>query len=157
MHRIVEWPRFRMLTGVLAFLAVFAFTGCATEENEVDECDKTKQDEIEPLFRIHFVATTDQGDPYTGAMDFRSEKQYCDGTMSGLFTDHTDGTVDGYWKPITTQYKLANDEDYVLITFSTPTNELSFVYDYEAVANAMVLEDYVAWVLEDTIEVVVPF
>lgn len=156
MHRIVECLRFRMLAGVFVLLAMFVFTGCATEENEENACDKTKRDEIEPLFRIHFVATTDLGDPYTGAMDFQSEKHYCDGTTKGIFTDHTDGTADGYWKPITTQYKLANDEDYVLITFSTPTNELSFDYDYETVANAMVLEDYVTWVFVDTIEVVVP-
>ncbi len=156
MHRIVEWPRFRMLACVFALCAVFAFSSCSTEENEEDDCASTKKDEIEPLFRIYVVATAEGGGPYTGEMDFQSEKHYCDGTVKGVFTDHTDGTVDGYWKPITTQYKLANEKDFVLVNISTPTGELSFTYNYEAVSNAMELEDYVTWVFEDTIEVVVP-
>jgi hypothetical protein len=141
--------------GILVLFAAFASSGCSVGGNEGNECDETKQDLIEPLFRIHFVATTEQGDPYTGAMSFQSEKHYCDGTVKGVFTDHTDGTANGYWKPITTQYKLANDEDFVLIILSTPTSEGSFTYYYDTVANAMVLEDYVMWVFEDTVEVVV--
>ncbi len=155
MHRIVECPSFRMLAGTLVLLAAFVFSGCATEENEEDDCEKTKKEEIEPLFRIHFMVTTDTGDPYLGEMNFQSEKHYCDGTVKGVFTDHIDATAEGYWKPITTQYKLANEVDFVRVVFSTPTDEFSYIYSYKTVSNAMELEDYVTWVFEDTIDVVV--
>jgi hypothetical protein len=156
MRRIVEWPRRRMLAGSFILLAAFVFSGCATEENEEDDCEKTKKEEIEPLFRIYFAVTKTGDIPYTGEMNFQSEKHYCDGTVKGVFTDHIDGTADGNWKPITTQYKLANEKDYVFVQFSTATYTATHLYYYREVSAGMELEDYTTWVFEDTLHIVVP-
>jgi hypothetical protein len=155
MHRIAEGPFNRMLVGVFVLVAVLAFSGCSTEENEENECDKTKKEEIEPLFRIYVRAELEGGGPYTGMIDFQSEKHYCDGTVKGVFTDHTDGTPDGFWKPITTQYKLANEKDFVLMLFTAGGEELSVTYGYERVEAEMYLEDYTTWVFADTVDVIV--
>jgi hypothetical protein len=145
-----------MLAGSLALLAAVAFSGCSTEESEEDKCASTKKDEIEPLFRIHVVVTKTGGTPYTGEISFQSEKHYCDGTVKGVFTDHIESTTDGYWKPITTQYKLANEKDYVFVQFTTATYTFPHFYYYEEVSNGMELEDYTTWVFEDTLYVVAP-
>jgi hypothetical protein len=150
-----ELPRFGKLAGILLLLAAFALPGCSTEE-ATDECEKTEEDLIEPLFRIHFVATKPGDIPYTGEMSFQSEKHYCSGTVKGVFTDHIESTADGYWKPITTQYKLENQKDFVLVRFSTATYNFSHSYYYEEVSYGMELEDYVTWVFEDTLYIDVP-
>jgi len=155
MHRIDGSPQLRRLAGILLLLAAFVIPGCSTEE-ETDECDRMEEDLIEPLFRIHFVATKPGGIPYTGEMNFQSEKHYCGGTVKGVFTDHIESTADGYWKPITTQYKLENQKDYVLVRFSTATYNFAHLYYYEEVSYGMELEDYVTWVFEDTLYIDVP-
>ena len=145
-------PRFATFAWILLLLSVFVIPGCSTDE-ETDECDRTKEDLIEPLFRIHVVAMESGDAPYTGEMDFQSQKHYCSGTVKGVFTDHTDGTLDGFWKPITTQYKLANEKDFVLVLFTAGGEDLSVTYGYERVEAEMYLEDYTTWVFADTVEV----
>ena len=154
MHGIHGSLHLRGLLGAFISVAALLCIGCA--EKVEDECGKTEADEIEPLFRIHYRVTKTGGIPYTGEVNFQSEKHYCGGTVKGVFTDQAATTQNGYWKPITTQYKLANDKDYVRVLFSTATYNFAHAYYYDEVANGMELEDYVTWVFEDTLYVVVP-
>jgi hypothetical protein len=150
-----ESPKILLLTFLIFCLGTLLFAGCQKEE-ETDECEKTAKPLSEPMFRIYFrlVNEADQT-PYAGAVEFQSEKHYCDGTTSGSFSDQADIT-NGFWKPITTQYKLANTEDYVLVTLYAGEYQDSWDLDYRYVKDNMKLEDFTTWVLEDTITVSVP-
>lgn len=155
MQRVDGSSRFFLRLFLVFCAGALVCAGCQKEE-EQDECEGTKKPLIEPMFRIH-VSLVNEADqtPYAGAVSFQSEKHYCDGTTSGLFTDQAQ-IQNGFWKPITTQYKLENTEDFVLVTINAGEYELTTEYVYQFVKDNMVLENYSTWVLEDTIAVAVP-
>jgi hypothetical protein len=137
--------------------AALVLCGCSKDTTDVeDDCKATAKTKIEPLFRIHFLLTNEGGGPYTGEADFVISKFYCNGTENGVFDDHIASVNAGYWKPITTQYILANTKDYVTYTLTTPAGETSDEYYYEYVRQHMVLDEMMQFVFEDTVHVVVP-
>jgi hypothetical protein len=137
-------------TFALGVLAVVA--GCGSSSPNDDECSITAQQEIEPLFRIHFLVSMQDGSPFLNQVNFLSEKHYCNGTVKGKFTDVSATTQNGYWKPITTQYKLANTKDFVRVRFTTGSYSATYDYSYFKVNNGMKLEGF-QMVFEDTIKV----
>jgi len=132
-------------------LVLLAFGGCA--KNKEDKCKATEQTLIEPWFRFHFVITRMNGDPYLSLVNFQSEKHYCDGTVKGVYNDASGTTQNGYWKPITTQYKLANSEDFISVKFSTNSFSEFFYYPYDLVREGARLDETFQLVFEDTIRV----
>ena len=84
---------------------------------------------------------------------FQSEKHYCDGMVKGEYSDADGTTQNGYWTPITTQYKLANSGDFVRVNF--PTNSYSDFFDYtcDRVREGARLDETFQLVFEDTIKV----
>ena len=130
---------------------LLAFGGCA--KNKEDKCKATEQTLIEPWFRFHFVITRENGDPYLGQVNFQSQKHYCDGTVKGAYNDAAATTQSGYWKPITTQYKLANSEDFVSVKFFTNSFSEFHYYPYDLVREGARLDETFQLVYEDTIRV----
>jgi len=142
--------------GIASFLilVLLAFGGGCSEPTVADQCKETERTLIEPLFRIHFVITRLNGDPHLGAVNFQSEKHYCDGTVKGVFSDAAETIQNGYWKPITTQYKLANAEDFVVVKFSANSFSEDTIYSYDVVdEGATWLDGTFQLVFEDTIQV----
>jgi hypothetical protein len=135
------------------------FLSCLTNADNEDPCDATKQDRIEPLLRIHLMVSYPNGNPFLGRTDFSIEKHYCSGTVSGHFEDSTMATNNGYWKPISTQYILENDEDYVSIEV-TPHAEsgaipINFFYDYAQISYGIRIDEMMQASFEDTLHVTV--
>lgn len=141
------------LAGFLLFVPLALGCGCLTSADKKDECKATEETMIEPLFRIHFLISRMNGDPYTNLVKFRSEKHYCSGTLNGVFNDSSPTTQNGYWKPITTQYKLANENDFVRVNFSTNSFSEDFDFYYVSVRAGARLDEAFQLVFEDTIRV----
>lgn len=81
-----------------------------------DECEATQKPPIEPIFKIDFVVLHDDASPYTGPVSVQFSKNYCDGTVHGVFSDFGTTNPDGSWSPmITPIYKLENERDFILI------------------------------------------
>jgi hypothetical protein len=150
----VSSPRKLALLGLLIFSAIFF--GCITNnDDDKNKCDDTAQPLIEPYFRIHFQVHYENGTPFTGRVYYFIEKHYCNGTISGHYLDSAQTTSNGYWKPITTEYKLANDSDFVYFEFSTSTYPLDYFLYYQTVDNEMFYDQYENhMVFEDTFEVI---
>jgi hypothetical protein len=141
------------LISLLIFSALFF--GCITNNDDKNKCDDTAQTLIEPYFRIHFLVHYENGTPYTGRVYYFAEKHYCNGTISGHYPDSAQTTDNGYWKPITTEYKLANDSDFVYFEFSTSTYPYDYFLYYQTVSDEMTYDQYFNhMVFEDTFEVI---
>lgn len=145
----------RHWVGIASFLIfmLLAFGGGCSKPTESDKCKATEQTLIEPWFRFHFVITRLNGDPHLGQVNFQSEKHYCDGTVSGVYSDADGTTQNGYWTPITTQYKLANSEDFVSVKFSTNSFSEFYYFPYDLVREGARLNETFQLVFEDTIKV----
>ncbi len=140
------------LIGAFALGILSVVAGCGSSSPNDDECSITAEQQIEPLFRIHFLVTMQDGSPFLNQVNFLSEKHYCNGTVKGRFTDASATTQNGYWKPISTQYKLANTKDFVRVRFTTGSYSATYDYGYVKVSSGMKLEGF-QMVYEDTIKV----
>jgi hypothetical protein len=128
------------------------FIRCSTNDDK-NNCDETAQPRIEPMFRIHLIAQYENGTPYVGSAKFTVQKQYCNGTISGRFRDSTEAVIDGYWKPITSQYIMENDSDGVTVNFQLVNiSNLGKTYYYSEVADYSYVDEFGQIIFEDTIE-----
>jgi hypothetical protein len=156
MYSLKKTTSLSKLVLIGAFIISAIFFGCITNnEDDKNKCDDTARPQIEPYFRIHFQVHYENGTPYTGRVYYYAEKHYCNGTVSGHFPDSAQTTDNGYWKPITTEYKLANDSDFVYFEFSTSTYPLDYFLYYQTVNNEMTYDQSINhMVFEDTFEVI---
>jgi hypothetical protein len=126
---------------------------CTHEDDPQNTCDESIQPQIEPMFRIYLQANHQNGDPYTGFAKFTIEKHYCNGNINGVFKDSTNNVINGFWKPITTQYIMANDSDYVAARFQIEGfPDLGYYYFYFEVADRLVIDEFGQRIFEDTIK-----
>lgn len=157
---VKEWTN---LSKYLALAIMVAgstlFLSCLSNSENEDPCDTTKQDRIEPLLRIHLMVSYPNGNPFLGRTDFSIEKHYCSGTISGHFEDSTMATNNGYWKPISTQYILENDDDLIFIQVTPHTESgataINFFYDYAQISSGIRIDEMMQAYFEDTLHVTV--
>ena len=114
----------------MLLVAVLMMTACEDlkPEPEEDICDSTIEATISPQFvpSVH-VMYVDQV-PYTGTVDFRIYKRYCNETISGNYTSTGVTSDEGYWwQGAIYTYDLRNSLDYVVLTY-TVVSESDEVY-----------------------------
>lgn len=137
-----------------ALCLALAVCACETSKDE-DPCKETEKAAIEPYFRITWHVTSSLGAPHVGAVEVMSQKHYCDETVKGTFVFSGSTDDAGYYTGPTTQYKLANEKDYVYCQLSANGSVFSHRYYYaEAYAKITTigLDPYV----QDTIECILP-
>lgn len=146
----------QLLILVIIFTCPFLLQCITSNDEEENTCDDTVQPRIEPLLRIHLRADITPDSAYTGPAKFIIEKEYCNGNRSGRFTDSTESMINGYWKPITTQYIFQNDSDKVLVNVLIQgQSDLGNIYFYQEIASRsrymdgeLIFEDTLAWVFD---------
>jgi hypothetical protein len=135
--------------------ACLALAFCACETADEDSCKETEKTTIEPYFRITWHVTNSPGGPYVGAVEVMSRKHYCDTTVKGTFVFQGATSDGGYYTGPTTQYKLANEKDYVYYQLSAAASVFAHTYYYNEAFMKMKLVDF-DLVVQDTIECVLP-
>jgi hypothetical protein len=152
MHGITIVRDYHKLALLVLLLLSLMFIQCSNDNDERNTCDETKQPRIEPMFRVYFQVTN-QGTPYTGFAKFIIEKHYCNGNLSGVFRDSTNAMIDGFWKPITTQYIMENDSDYVAARFIIDGHsDMGYYYFYQEVSYRSYIDEFGERIFVDTLK-----
>ena len=119
----------------LLLLVVFAitFTSTTCEQKDEDDVCLKKEPLIEGTFVLSAKIQYKDSVPYSGGVNFKIYKTYCNGTMNGIYTREGDADEDGYYSTgYIYSYKYENLHDKVEFYFQIgdPVNRSWYKYYY---------------------------
>jgi len=103
-------------------IALFSISSCLKEDESDLGCGEEFDTEIKVTLTVRLVTFYPNGSPYSGPIHFNIKKKYCDGTISGNYSEDitSDWTGHAFVQRIY-QYVFKNSGDRILISYLLPT------------------------------------